>query len=188
MSLPHTLLGLLKYKPNTGYNIKTAFASSINFFWEVSLPQIYRTLNSMETRGWLDSDIEHQDGRPSKKIYRITPEGDREFAQWLEQAPEAVKPKDELLVKLFFGGFMDHQTLTGHIKDRRNKAEQFLKSAGEIIPPSVREYADKADAGQDIPFWLLTLDLGRRRAQMTIEWCDETLRILEKNNRKKEES
>ena len=180
MSLPHALLGLLKYKPNTGYNIKTAFKSSINFFWNVSLPQIYRTLNSMEKKGWLESDIEHQQSKPNKKIYRVTSEGDREFTNWLNQDPEMPQAKDELLVKLFFGNFMDREMLINHIKERRHRSRQFLEKADDILKPSAREYANKGDAADDVTFWLMTLDFGKRRAQMTIEWCDEALNLLEK--------
>lgn len=180
MSLPHALLGLLKYKPNTGYNIKTAFESSINFFWNVSLPQIYRTLNSMENQGWLESDIEHQQSKPNKKVYRITTDGDLELQNWLSQKPQPPQPKDELLVKLFFGTFMDRKTLIRHIKDRREQAHGFLENADGIIKPTAQEYASKADANDDVTFWLLTLDFGKRRSQATIEWCNESLKILEK--------
>jgi len=179
MSLPHALLGLLKYKPNTGYNIKTAFESSINFFWNVSLPQIYRTLNSMEQKGWLESDIEHQQSKPNKKIYRVTSEGDREFQNWLNQAPEMPQAKDELLVKLFFGKFMDRETLIDHVKERRRRSRQFLEMADDILKPGAQEYAIKGDAVNSLTFGRLTLDFGKRRAQMTIEWCDGVLKLLE---------
>jgi len=180
MSLSHALLGLLKYKPNTGYNIKTAFESSINFFWNVSLPQIYRTLNSMEKQGWLESDIEHQQSKPNKKVYRLTAEGDSELQNWLSQKPGMPQPKDELLVKLFFGTFMDRKTLIDHIKYRREQALRFLENADDIIQPTAKDYARKADANDDVTFWLLTLDFGKRRSQATIEWCDDALKILEK--------
>ena len=103
MSLPYALLGLLKYRSTTGYDIKTAFESSINFFWKVSLPQIYRTLNSMEKKGWLAATIKHQEGKPNKKIYRVTEEGEAEFQKWLGQPSEMPIPKDELLIKVFSG-------------------------------------------------------------------------------------
>lgn len=180
MSLPHALLGLLKYKPNTGYNIKTAFESSINFFWDVSLPQIYRTLNSMEDRGWLESDIEQQESRPNKKIYRVTEEGDREFQQWLVRKPEVSHAKDELLVKLFFGKFMNREVLIEHIKDRREQARKFLENSETVIKESAHGYSQKAKAPDDVTFWLLTLDFGKRRARMITEWCNEALKKLEK--------
>lgn len=180
MSLPHALLGLLKYMPNTGYTIKTAFESSINFFWDVSLPQIYRTLNSMEDRGWLQSNIEQQESKPNKKIYHVTPEGDREFQQWLAQKPEVINAKDELLVKLFFGNFMDREVLISHIEERRNNALQFFNDIKDIIKPAVNHYVHAADAPQDTPFWLLTMDFGKRRAQMIVEWCDSALEFLKK--------
>ena len=180
MSLPHILLGLIKYKPNTGYNIKTAFQNSIHFFWDVSLPQIYRTLNSMEDKGWLESAIEPQEGKPNKKRYRISAEGEKQFHEWLECGPVDMPSKDELLVKLFFGQFMDRDVLAAHIKKRRAQAGQFLEAAESEIAPSVEDYARRAGRKQDMAFWLLTLEFGRRRARMTQEWCDHALEVLEK--------
>ena len=56
MSLPHALLGLINYQPTTGYELKATFNRSIHFFWNATLPQIYRTLNQMEKKGWLTAD------------------------------------------------------------------------------------------------------------------------------------
>ena len=54
-------------------------AESVQFFWNATLPQIYRTLNQMESQGWLTVKVEPQEGKPSRKIYSITDEGMKEL-------------------------------------------------------------------------------------------------------------
>jgi len=69
LSLGHTLLGLLSYAPMTGYEWKQVFDQSINHFWNAQMSQIYRELNNMEVKGWLNSEIEKQDGKPDITIH-----------------------------------------------------------------------------------------------------------------------
>src|SRR3974377_1257947 len=101
MSLPHALLGLINYKPATGYELKATFKESIHFFWNATLPQIYRTLNEMEAKGWLTYTVEHQDGKPSRKVYQVTKSGRGEFLRWLGEPAEETAHRHALMIKVF---------------------------------------------------------------------------------------
>lgn len=116
MSLPHALLGLLNYRPATGYQLKKTFKESVYFFWNATLPQIYRTLNQMEKKGWLTAVIEHQKGKPSRKVYKLTRKGLKEFRRWLEEPVEVPQPKNPLMLKIFFGNQMDRDQLAIHLR------------------------------------------------------------------------
>ncbi len=178
MSLPYALLGLVNYKPATGYDLKTIFTRSIKMFWDASLPQIYRTLNQMERNGWLSSSIEHQAGKPSKKIYSITEKGKKELDKWLVKPLEIQQIKNEMMVKIFFGNQMNPEDLIHHIKKTRELAVRFLEETPKEVKATVDDYVAKTGAKDDMRFWLLAYDFGRRRAQMTIEWCDLALEII----------
>jgi PadR family transcriptional regulator AphA len=180
MSLPHALLGLINYKPLTGYDLKAAFTSSIYMFWNASLPQIYRTLHQMEKKGWVSSSIEHQKGKPSRKIYNVTERGKKELGRWLSGPLEVPQVKEEMLVKIFFGNQMERKDLIDLIKQRRVRAMQFLERTGKEIRSVAEHYAERTGAKDDVSFWLLTFDFGRRRAQMIVEWCDAALGVVEK--------
>jgi PadR family transcriptional regulator, regulatory protein AphA len=183
MSLPYALLGLVNYKPATGYELKTIFTRSINMFWNASLPQIYRTLNQMESKGWLSSSVEHQEGKPSRKIYRITVEGRQELDEWLVKPIEFKEVKSEMMLKVFFGNVMDQKDFVNHIRARRESARRFLEKTPKEVGTTINEYASKTGAEGDTLFWLLTYDFGRRRAQATVEWCDAALDLVEKRGK-----
>jgi PadR family transcriptional regulator, regulatory protein AphA len=180
MSLPHALLGLINYRPLTGYDLKTTFNASINGFWNASLPQIYRTLHQMEKSGWVLSSIEQQDGKPNRKIYKITDKGKKELRKWLGEPLEISQAKNKMLIKVFFGNQMDHQDLVNQIRERREQEIQFLEKARNEHKQAADRYAIQLDAKEDVRFWLLSLDFGRRKAKMIVDWCDSALEILER--------
>lgn len=179
MSLPHALLGLIKYQPMTGYDLKATFTASINNFWNASLPQIYRTLHQMEKKGWVSSNIEQQKGKPNKKIYQITDNGIKELRNWLSKPIELEQDKNKMLIKIFFGNQMKRQDLIYQIRERREHEIKFLEKARTEHIKSVDQYALKLNAKDDARFWLLSLDFGIRESKMIVEWCDSALEILQ---------
>jgi PadR family transcriptional regulator AphA len=190
MSLPHALLGLLNYRPATGYELKRTFTQSIHFFWNATLPQIYRTLKQMEKQDWLTVSIEHQDGKPSRKVCQITNHGRAELQRWLMEPSEIPEPRNAMLIKIFFGCRMDSNQLVTHLREWRQYHANLLKKYEEETVPLVDHYATQTGASKDVPYWTLTLEFGRRQAQMVVDWCDAALGQMrdaggEKSNQKK---
>jgi PadR family transcriptional regulator, regulatory protein AphA len=185
MSLPHALLGLIQYKPATGYDLKTAFQKSITFFWDAALPHIYRTLKQMEVQDWIASTIEHQEGKPSRKIYRITKPGEKEFQRWLAEAPETPEPRYPMLVKIFFGNQMPPDQIITHLKQWREAHLRLLQKFDKEVLPVIQNYSTKVCSPEDPFYWALTLDFGRRHARMVVEWCDQALKDMVKVRGKK---
>jgi DNA-binding PadR family transcriptional regulator len=178
MSLPHALLGLINYHAATGYELKQGFDNSIHFFWNATLPQIYRTLNDMESKGWLAATFEHQEGKPSRKIYRVTPAGVAELTRWLAEPAELPEPRYQMLVKVFFGNQMERTQFTDLVTQWRYKHAELLQVYEVQMAPIIDEYARMTEAFEDARYWTFTLDFGRRYAQMNIEWCEATLKAL----------
>jgi PadR family transcriptional regulator, regulatory protein AphA len=179
MSLPHALLGLIQYKPATGYDLKTTFKNSIHFFWNAALPHIYRTLKQMEGQGWIASTIEYQDGKPSRKVYQVTEAGRQELSHWLDEPLEMPEPRSPLLVKVFFGNQMAPDRFREHLERWRAHHVEVLQKFQKEVPPVIEKYSAKAGGGGDSYYWRLTLDFGRRQARMVIDWCDQALKDLE---------
>jgi PadR family transcriptional regulator, regulatory protein AphA len=179
MSLAHSLLGLLSYRSATGYELKTAFNKSIHFFWNAALPQIYRTLKQMEEKGWLTVTVAHQDGKPSRKIYHVTEAGKEELRRWLEEVPEIPEPRDPMLIKIFFGHQMDPGNFISHLQRWREYHAGLLMKFDEEITPIIDQYAKMTGAIEDARYWSLTLDFGRRHAEMVINWCDQILKTID---------
>ena len=186
MSLPHALLGLINYQPSTGYDLKNKFQKSIHFFWNAALPHIYRSLNGMETQGWIASKIEHQSGKPNRKVYRITPNGKKELLNWLNEPPVEPEFRHSMLVKVFFGKQLPPARFTEYLKNWREYNVNLLKQYETEVLPVIKRQSEKASYAEDADYWGLSLDYGIRHSRMVIEWCDQALKNMEKAKIRKE--
>ena len=178
MSLPHALLGLINYQPATGYDLKTTFKNSIHFFWNAALPHIYRTLKQMKGQGWITSTVEHQEGKPSRKVYRVTKAGENELLRWLAEPPEAPELRNPMLVKVFFGNRMPTDQFKEHLIKWRAHYLGLLEKYEEEALPSIKHFSILPVSSAEAPYWGLTLDFGMRHARMVVDWCDQALKDL----------
>lgn len=100
MSIEYAILGLLSWRPMTGYNIKKMFAGSAAFYWSGNNNQIYTTLVKLHENGLVTREVEIQEDSPSRKIYSITPKGQAELKNWLFSEPEPPELKNTFLIQL----------------------------------------------------------------------------------------
>ncbi|MCB8815328.1 PadR family transcriptional regulator [Desulfosporosinus shakirovi] len=177
MSLAHALLGLIRYHPTTGYQLKDDFDHSIKIFWNATLPQIYRTLNQMESQCWLKAEIEIQKGKPNRKVYSITEEGLEELQRWLNEPLEKIEQKYSALVKVFFANKADPEKFSGHLEEFRNYYENLLNFYETDQAEIIRKASQDSRACLESEYWKLSADFGIRMAKMIVEWCDEALKI-----------
>lgn len=93
MSIKSAILGILSWKPSTGYELKKIFEDSSFMYWSGNNNQVYKALISMEDEELVTSKVIHQDNSPYKKIYTITEEGLKELKEWVISSPEAPEIK-----------------------------------------------------------------------------------------------
>lgn len=184
MSLPHALLGLINYQPTTGYELKATFDKSIHFFWNATLPQIYRTLTQMEKRGWLTLTVKHQTGKPSRNVYTITKAGQEEFKRWLAEPTEVPETRNAMLIKIFFGSQMNPSQFAAHLRAWREYHANLLQRYEKEVPSVIKQYAHATGAFKDALYWRLTLDYGRKVDRMVLEWCDKALKQIKEKGKK----
>ena len=70
------ILGLLAWRPRTGYEIKQVTDQSTRFFWGASYGQIYPELRRLEADGLVESREEPR-GRVPRRVYSLTKAGRR---------------------------------------------------------------------------------------------------------------
>ena len=111
MSLENILLGALR-QPATGYQLKHDFDRLFDTFWSAELSQIYRTLKSLEARGYLESHVEPSDHGPSRRIYKRTATGQAALFEWLRQEPATEHVRIPYLAQVFLLGDLDNSSRT----------------------------------------------------------------------------
>ncbi|RXH55022.1 PadR family transcriptional regulator [Granulicella sibirica] len=175
-STVNALLGLLSIKPMSGYDLRQFIPESIGHFWSESYGQIYPTLRRMAEEGLVAKRTETQRGKPDRHVYSLTGAGRERLQQWLE-LPFAVEvPRNELLLKMFFGAHATSAVNRKHIHTFLEKEERDLQ-----MFTSIAEFL-RMRAGDDpqLPYWLITLSRGRHEASGNIAWAHETLEELDR--------
>jgi len=171
-----SILGLLARRPMTGYELKTAIATSIGNFWSESFGQIYPELRRLEETGFVTSEREESETPKSKRRYTITAAGHAALETWLAQPPRHRPPRNELLLKLFFGPQADVGRLIEYVEELKRQHEgQLLK-----VTRNKEQLRIDHEHHPGLPFWLMTISNGEFSYRASIEWCDQTLKELEK--------
>ena len=170
----YAILGVLSFRPMSGYDVKKLIEQSIAHFWSESYGQIYPILNRLATEGLAERRRERQRGKPDRYVYSITPKGREELHQWLALPSRYEPVRSEILLRLFLGS-------AGHAADSIVQVEQLqahhrgLLDTYERIERSLR----KEMAGHlRLPFILITLRCGQHRSRAMLGWCEETLATL----------
>ncbi len=173
-SLEYALLGLISETSGiSGYAIAKTFELETRHYWHALAGQIYRTLDRMESAGWITSRQVIQQGRPNKREYRANPDGERALVRWLNSPLERMKLKNPLLLRTRFLGHVGAAAARAQIHEQRRGAERYLDELRGIE----RAYFPEPRAYPDVNamFSYFTLRYGIAWMEQTIIWCDWAL-------------
>ncbi|MGN6429361.1 MAG: PadR family transcriptional regulator [Gaiellaceae bacterium] len=165
------VLGLLTLGERSGYELDKLARRSIGYFWRPAKSKIYAILPRLVERGFASSTAVAQERRPDKQLYAITPEGEEALRGWVTTAEGDLTESRGLLLKLFFGGHGDPQTLRRQVQERKRLAEIKLAQLEEI--------ERTIDRDEDF-FPYLTLLHGLEVTRATIAWTDGVTRLLDR--------
>jgi len=174
MSRPRTayvILGMLAIEPNrSGYDIRQAIESSVGHFWGESYGQIYPTLKRLAADGLIVASAKKQ----RRQEYSITQAGRNCLREWLALPFQNDPPRNEFLIKLFFGLEAPPAVALGHLEELQRRNESSLKTMLEI-----KSLAPKVNAGNPhLLYWMLTLGLGIAMTQAALAWGESAILTL----------
>ncbi len=175
--LKHGILGLLNYHQLTGYEIMLVFRDSLSFFWNAQTSQIYRELQTLESKGWVSKLPVPQQSKPDKNIYTITPEGHEELLRWLSDGEMPLASRNHILMKVFFLGERSREDNIRYFKGLKEYFGIFLQSL-DAAQEHVAPYRNFLDDPAKAAYWEMTIDYGRRNMQMCIDWAQSCIERL----------
>lgn len=99
MSLRFALLGLLRDRPASGYDLTQRFAQGIGrYAWSAKHSQIYPELRKLTEEGLIEVV---EEGARGKRVYGATATGRAELRAWLMSEPKDGTIRNEFLLRLF---------------------------------------------------------------------------------------
>jgi DNA-binding PadR family transcriptional regulator len=169
------LLGLLTIEPMSGYDLGQMIRESIHHFWNESYGQIYPNLKMLAAGGFVTRKTQKQKGKPDRNIYSITKKGRERLQCWLQVEPQPEVPRNELLLKLFFGANASPQTIKGYV-ERMAARERGVLERFAVIEREIAKNAVYPGA----PYWQIALRFGQIELEAHMRWAEETLAALHK--------
>ncbi len=176
------LLGLLTIAPMSGYDLGQTIRGSVGHFWNESYGQIYPNLKALEAGGFVKSEKERQKGKPDRHIYSLTKKGRERLTTWLAVNPQPEIPRNELLLKLFFGAQASPGTVIQHIERMVANETVALREFKRIE----HEEIDKNQQYLDAPYWKMAARFGQLEVKAHLRWGEETLSELRKIAKKQQ--
>jgi PadR family transcriptional regulator, regulatory protein AphA len=164
----YLVLGALRERPRSGYDIKQLADKAIRLFWAVSFGQLYPELKHLADSGLIEAEA-HPTGGRQRTVYRITPMGEEALADWasdLEERPCEIR--DEMLVRLFFSDVADRSSqvaLAGAIAQRHRRMERTMQSL-------------RQKTGGDEPMHEELRGFGEHFHRTAAEWFEDLARRL----------
>jgi DNA-binding PadR family transcriptional regulator len=175
------LLGLLTVEPMSGYDLGQMIRGTVGHFWNESYGQIYPNLKKLESKGFVTSRAEGQTGKPDRRIYSITKKGRERLIEWLAVSPQPEIPRNELLLKLFFGEQVGPQVLIEYVEHMAKQCRAIL----ELLELKEREEIDRNQHYPAAPYWRMAARFGQMELRSHLHWAEETLTELRKLANKK---
>ncbi len=171
----YSILGLLSVQPDlSGYDIRKGIQQSIGYFWAESFGQIYPALKRLAEERLIAPSKARPNGRKGRQTYVITDAGRTELRRWLALPFHNDPPRNEFLLKLFFAGAASPDVALIHLQDLNERNRRWLETFKTIeasIPPDQPSNAN-------LPYWILTLSLGKALTSAALEWGEKALATL----------
>lgn len=164
------VLGALSIRPMTGYALREGIRSVLGSFWSESFGQIYPALAELERAAM----VERRGAKDTRSsTFAITPAGSARLRELLSEPPQPSKPRNALMLRLFFGRQLGVEACRELVRDARAKAEGQLSELA-----SARAELEGFSLGDDSRFVLITVLAGEHAARANIAWANEALAAL----------
>jgi DNA-binding PadR family transcriptional regulator len=171
----YVILGMLSIEPNkSGYDIRKAVESSVGYFWGESYGQIYPALKRLAAEGLIVPSKPASGPGQRRREYALTDAGRDCLREWLAQPFQNDPPRNEFLLKLFFGREAAPKVAIAHVRELQERNKHMLATMLEI--ESFARTAASQNPHQ--PFWMLTLSLGITLTRAALEWGESALAQL----------
>ena len=171
----YVLLGLLSIEPNrSGYDLRKAIESSVGYFWGESYGQIYPTLKRLAAEGLIEACTPVSAPKKPRQEYALTNAGRVCLREWLALPFQNDPPRNEFLLKLFFGREAAPGVAQAHVRELNERNRRMLATL-EGIEKMARAHQSN---NPNKPYWMLTLGLGLALTRAALDWGESALAEL----------
>jgi len=191
----YAILGLLSWKPMSGYDIKKMVEVALSHFWSESYGQLFPTLGRLVDEGLATRTVDRGSGARERIVYTITSKGRREFDAWMQEAADPPRVRNELQLKFFLTSRRSTDESIRLLEEYRAQQEELQRDYRDsetilaralresTLPEEVRRVLGSPDgrgaaAPNELLIFHLTLRHGILAVEARLEWIEESLAAL----------
>jgi len=171
--LEYALIGLLKQKAQSGYDLRKQFSTTPMRHFSDSPGSIYPALRRLESRHWLSAAKEN-DGR-QRQLFRVTKTGEHAFITWLKQPPtreDVIWRAGEVMLRFAFQ--------SGNVPP--SVTQQFLEVLETELTAYVRElreFAQQSGLAKHSSTGALAFACGVEGYEAQLAWAKRARKVME---------
>jgi DNA-binding PadR family transcriptional regulator len=175
-TLEFALVGLLRHKSQSGYDLRKTFTETAMRHYSDSPGSIYPALKRLQARGWIEAEPKDSRGR---EAFHLTSEGVARFMEWLAQEvsrEDVVFRVAELMLRFaFMDGNVPRLTTIRFL-------DQFEREFG-IYVGELRAKFERDSFKKPVHTGLLAFEHGVQGMEAQLIWAREARRRLEEDVR-----
>jgi DNA-binding PadR family transcriptional regulator len=162
--MKYLFLALLSNQPTHGYDLLQTYEALFSAVLPpLNAGQIYTTLSRLERDGLVEDHAVEQDGKPDKRIYQLTAQGQQSLLDWFTKPLTGPRIKDNFYMKLISARMSDLIDIQQLIDDQR---KQYLQSLHDL-----NNLALQTGMAED-PSKLLLIQGAILHLKADLEWLD----------------
>lgn len=172
MDVKTVCLGMLTDGPASGYDLKKQFESSFAHFFAAGYGSIYPALSSLADNGLVECEQVPQEGKPDRKVYRITAQGLDFLREALQNPCPCHKLRSEFLATMCFAHLMRPADIETVLNHRLDDIASYQAMFAQLETESM------ADWSEGMKF---VLGFGKAMASAMETYINENRHLLEKD-------
>jgi len=132
MDVKTVCLGMLTDGEASGYDLKKEFESSFGHFFAAGYGSIYPALNALAQDGLVECRCIPQEGKPDRKVYKITQAGHQHLVEALDHPSPSHKVRSEFLATMCFAHLMTREQVETVLDHRVREMTDYLQLFNEF--------------------------------------------------------
>ncbi|NRQ39045.1 PadR family transcriptional regulator [Nonomuraea sp. NN258] len=184
MALRHAVLAALLDAELSGYQLAKVFDLGVANFWHAQPQQVYAELTRLEHDGLVAGREVAQEGRPNKRLFRVTDAGQAELERFTATAAKPTAMRDDLLVQVQAADHVDDETLIARLTERAAFAQSKIDLFSGLLRTMRGDRAEEEFLryGERVGPYLTCL-AGLAFEQLNRDWCERAAAVLKERRK-----
>ena len=133
MAIKFAILGLLSWKPFSGYELRKFFSESVALYWSGNSNQVYPTLVKLHQEGLVKAETKQKGNYPPSKIYSLTPAGKAALKEWVASDPSVPQTRSAFLTQLAWADLLSDTELASLLDRYEHELQMKMVMQKELI-------------------------------------------------------